>query len=108
MLAVINIVSSRSSLAAGEVISQAIASSEYLEVFLNEGDQWVGSLESKVDLGKKLKRESVGRLGREQWGRGSSWQEARLHFAFGVVVPKGWEVWGVLAPLLLIGQISSL
>lgn len=52
MLAVINIVSSRSSLAAGEVISQAMASSEYLEVFLNEGDQWVGSLESKVDLGK--------------------------------------------------------
>lgn len=52
MLAVINIVLSRFSLAAREVISQAIASSEYLEVFLNEGDQWVGSLESKVDLGK--------------------------------------------------------
>lgn len=52
MLAVINIVLSRFFLAAREVIPQAIASSEYLEVFLNKGDQRVGSLESKVDLGK--------------------------------------------------------
>lgn len=116
MLAVINIVLSRLYLAAREVIPQAIASSEYLELFLKEGDQWVGSLESKVDLGKKLKRESAGRLGREQWGGGSSWQDARLHFAFGVAIPEGWEVCvGGVSPstpdwsdLLALGLISSL
>lgn len=59
MLAVINIALYGFFLAAREVIPQAIANKEYLEVFLDEGDQWVGSLESKVDLGK---------TGKGEWG----------------------------------------